>query len=86
MLRKNWRMSSTILASFVSGFILALVVSCGKGPKVTVYISDPDANGMEYYNENTGTSGFVPYSSTDKFFCLNETDTQTLLNYCGVKQ
>jgi len=64
--------------------MLCFLYSCGNGPKVTVYVSDPNNLGMEYYNETTGAQGFVGYSVTDKFICFNPTDASTLFNYCGL--
>lgn len=83
MLRKRLLMP---FMGFLSGLSLCFISSCGNGPKVIVYISDPTRLGMEYYNENTGQGGFVPYSETDKFVCLNQTDMNAMLNYCGVKK
>jgi hypothetical protein len=70
---------------FASGIALCMMASCGNGPKVTVYVSDPEAGGMEFYNENTGKSGFVKYAETKDYVCFTGTDLQTLMNYCGIK-
>ena len=70
----------------LSGIALLTIGSCGHGPLVTVYISDPSREGMEFYNEKTGATGFVEYSQTDKFVCLNQVDMQAYLNYCGGKK
>jgi hypothetical protein len=85
MQQKHWRTPFVISVSAVCGFMMAFLLNCGSGPQITVYVSDPSISGMEFYNEKTGDQGFVPYSQTDKFFCLNQADTQTLLNYCGIK-
>lgn len=72
--------------AFVSGFLVALMISCGAGPKLRIYLSDPARLGMEYYDETSGQSGFVNYSETEKFICLNQPDANALLSYCGVKK
>jgi hypothetical protein len=69
---------------FLLGATSTQVAGCGSGPKIIAYLSDPQANGMEFYNENTGEKGFVNYSETDKFVCMNKADAQTLYNYCGL--
>lgn len=51
-------------------------ISCASGPKLSVYLSDPAKNGME------SPTGFIPYSATHKFICLEPSDLGTLLNYC----
>lgn len=70
--------------TFLSGIAMCLVASCGNGPKVRVYLSDPASGGMEYYDEVTGEKGFVPYSDTEKFIAFNQQDAATLFNYCGL--
>lgn len=78
------------IMAFFMGFLLVLILmgttSCGKGPKVTIYISNPQKSGMDFYNENNNTKGFVDYSKTDKFICMNQTDLQSVMNYCGAKK
>lgn len=67
---------------------LALCLSlsaCQTGPKVAVYVSNPEHGGMEWYDAHTGSAGFSHYSDTDNFVCFNPTDAQALLTYCGVK-
>lgn len=54
------------------------------GPQVTVYVSDPYEAGMEFFDQITQKGGFLAYSFTDKFECLNPNDEQTLLTYCGI--
>lgn len=66
--------------------VLSLDAILASGPLLKVYLSDPTIGGMDFYDEKTGKSGFVYYSDTDKFICLDQVDTQTLLNYCGIKQ
>lgn len=84
MLRKRYL---SLSAAFVSGFLLNLVVACKQDqPKVTVYISTPDKQGMFFFNNTNGQSGFVGYAETDKFVCLNPQDIGALLNYCGVQK
>ena len=80
----DYRKTLTLFASFLLGFSICFIASCGSGPKVTVYLSHADANGMDYYNENTDESGFIKYSDTDKFVCFNQADAQTLFNYCSL--
>jgi hypothetical protein len=70
--------------AFLSGILMCLVASCGNGPKVRVYLSDPGSGGMEYYDENTGERGFVSYADTDKFIAFSQADATTLFNYCGL--
>lgn len=55
---------------------------CSNGPNVSIYISTPKSNGMNWANASTGQQGFVPYSSTDKYVCMTPTDAQTLFSYC----
>jgi hypothetical protein len=57
----------------------------GKCVPVTAGPNTCAGGGMEYYDERTKVSGFVPYSATGNFTCFNPTDTQTLLNYCASK-
>lgn len=58
------------------------VLSCkGKGPQVTVYISNPGSGGMDFYDEATGDKGFVPYANTDNLVCLNQVDLTSILDY-----
>lgn len=70
--------------AFLSGALISQAAGCGSGPKITVYLSDPSQGGMEYFDENSGVKGFVNYSETDKFICMNKADAQTLYNYCGL--
>jgi hypothetical protein len=58
--------------------------SCSNGPKVRIEISTPAQGGVAWYDENTGQSGFTPYSQTDKHVCFTPTDLQTLMDYCGL--
>lgn len=81
MQRKHWLM---LFTGFLSGALIMALVSCGNGPKVTIYLSDPANGGMEYYNEVTGVKGFVAYSATDKFIAMTQADAETLFNYCGL--
>lgn len=74
----------TLFMGCLSGIVLCTIASCGSGPKITVYLSDPANGGMEFYNENTGEKGFVDYSKTEKFVAMTPTDAQTLFNYCGL--
>lgn len=74
---------SVFLLGLTLGLMPAYLIGCEVGPKVTVYISDPDRGGMEYYDAQ-GNSGFVPYSVTDKYVAFSPADAQTLLNYCGI--
>lgn len=66
-----------------SSIILGGASSCHGGPKVTVYVSTPASNGMNYSNEATGAKGLLPYSQSDKFVCFNPADAETLINYCN---
>jgi hypothetical protein len=72
------------ILAFFSGACFSCIVACGDGPQVTVYLSDPGAQGMQFYNERTGEKGSVGYDQTDKFVCFNPQDTQQLMNYCGL--
>lgn len=83
MLQKLLR---TQLPGFLSGVLFCLITSCAGGPKIRIYLSDPKANGMEYYDETTGASGFVNYGDTEKFICTTPDDFQRILTYCGVKK
>jgi hypothetical protein len=76
--------SLMLFMAFLSGGLVTQISGCGSGPKIIAYLSDPQAGGMEFYNENTGEKGFVTYSETDKFVCMNKADAQTLYNYCGL--
>jgi len=71
-----------LFTGFLSGVALLCIASCGNGPKVTVYLSDPANGGMEFYDEHTGQKGFIPYSETEKFIAFNQADASTLFNYC----
>lgn len=73
---------SLLLTLLISSSLLA----CSKGPKVTVYISNPDKGGMDFHNNKTKKDGFVTYWDTDKFVCLEKTDMNTLLVYCNEKK
>ena len=57
-----------------------------KGPKLTVYVSAPEAGGMDFYDTQLGMNGFVTYEETDRFVCFKPEDTQSLLNYCALDQ
>lgn len=74
------------VVAFALGMMTCSLYGCGAGPKVTVYISDPSQGGMQFYNENTGQSGFVAYSETDKFVAFNPADAQMLIDYCKLSQ
>lgn len=80
------RLSRLLLLSLVclSAFLVGMNSCSTNGPKVTVYISNPVAGGMDF-SDAAGTKGFVEYPKTDKFVCLTPIDTQTLLNYCGIQ-
>jgi hypothetical protein len=66
--------------------LLALSIICtscaSTGPRVAVYLSDPQRGGMEFFDPRTGLKGSVPYSETEKFMCLKPSDMQELLNFC----
>ncbi len=70
------RLFLTLFLAFISG--------CGNGPKVSVYLSNPEVGGMDFYDPNAGHGGFVPYSATDKFVCFTPPDAQTLVSACGI--
>lgn len=74
------------LLAFIFGVFISQIYGCGNGPKVKVYISDPTQNGMEFYDENTGEKGFVPYSQTTNFIAFDETDAQALFEYCNLNK
>lgn len=80
---RRWLM---LLAVCLSAFFLAGIGQCSNGPKVSVYISNPGAGGMDFANQATGEQGFIPYNQTDRFICFLPTDAETLLNYCGVNR
>lgn len=61
---------------------LLLLSACNHGPELTVYISNPEKNGMDWSDEHSGKKGFIPYSETDKFVCMGSSDMGTLMNYC----
>ena len=64
-------------------FTAFLLSSCGTGPKVTVFVSDPAAGGLDGYNEATQQSVFVTYANSDKFVCFTPPDAQSLLDKCA---
>ena len=64
-------------------FTAFLLSSCGNGPQVTVYVSDPAVGGLDGYNEATQKSSFVTYANSDKFVCFTPTDAQSLLSNCA---
>lgn len=54
------------------------VSSCGTGPDVKVYSSQPDKGGLVRLQENE----IIPYLQTKDYLCLNPSDAEALLNYC----
>lgn len=72
------------ILAFLCGFGVAMIQACGNGPKLTVYISDPTNNGMEFFNERTGEKGFVKYEETEKFIAFTPADAQMMFDYCGL--
>lgn len=70
--------------AFLSVFLLG-IDSCANGPKVTVYVSNPNAGGMDY-SDTSGNKGFIEFYKTDKFVCFTPPDMETMLNYCGVNK
>lgn len=80
MPQKRWPI---LLLTFSLGLALGLLPHCGGegGPKVKVYISHPDQNGMAFYDEKTTETGFVDYKLTDKFICLHPDEAQTVMEY-----
>lgn len=75
-----------LFAVFLSGALMGASSCSHNGPKVTIYLSNPGAGGMDYYDENTGKNGFVLYDKTEKFIALSPDDATTLLNYCGISR
>lgn len=86
LLRLLQNFSPLLFEMLCIALLIIALQSCENGPKVTVYVSDPAHEGMEYYNENTGQKGFIAYPLTDKFICFNQTDFNELLNFCHVKK
>lgn len=68
-----------------SAFFLVGINQCAMGPKLKVYISNPNAHGLDF-SDGDGSKGFLPYEKSDHFVCLSATDAETLLNYCGVNR
>ncbi len=63
--------------------LVALLSSCGSGPKVMVCVSDPGAHGFDCYDERISKSSFLPYDQSDKYVAFNPADAQTLLSFCA---
>ncbi len=74
-----------LLLVSVSAFFLVGINQCSSGPKLTVYISNPNAHGFDF-SDATGNKGFLPYEKSDRFVALSAPDAETLLNYCGVNR
>jgi hypothetical protein len=41
---------------------------------------------MIYYDQRTSSEGFVDYSQTENFVCLEPLDFYTLINYCKASE
>lgn len=63
--------------------LLCLAASCKNGPKLKVCISDPQAGGLDCYDQTTEQSSFMPYPDTDRYVCLSPSDSQALLSFCA---
>lgn len=62
--------------------ILLLVFSAGcLGPKITVCVSDPAAQGFQCFDQRTSKSFFINYSESENFIAEPSRDFDLLLNY-----
>lgn len=61
-----------------------LVVGCGKGPQVTVCVSDPGAGGFQCVDPQ-GVVTLLTFNKTGNYVCFSPTDARTLLEAASVK-
>ncbi len=60
--------------------LLVACSSCASAPKISVYLSKPDAGGL-FGSKNGEPLPFIKYEDTDKFVCTPPEDLQILLEY-----
>ena len=53
----------------------------GKGPKLTLCISDPAQGAFQCVNPN-GSNFVLPYAESENYVALSPQDTETLFNWC----
>lgn len=56
------------------------------GPQVTVYLSSPEAGGMDYYDAEAKTSGFKTYDQTDHYVCFEPEDAKKVIQFYAEKK
>lgn len=68
----------------LSALSVAVLSSCGGGPKVTICISDPGSQGFQCVGADDKVFK-LDYSKSENYVALPPNDMRTLIEYCGLK-
>jgi hypothetical protein len=70
---------------FLVTLLMSLVLaSCASTrPILTICVLDGPV-GLDCYDARTGSAATIPFTSADKFVCVNPDDFRTLINACGL--
>lgn len=84
MRQKPWRISSRVSREklWLCAVLFLLAACATGGPSVTVCVSDPQANGLDCYNEVTKKNSFIPYEKSDHYVAFSQEDAKSLMTYC----